>query len=113
MGFSTALGALISYAAASAFFWNFPHFLHKKKNIAFSCAHISHRGGRVQKYPNIIYKYVLRLFPFMHTTLVRLLTFYLTDDLLLPLHRICRGLRKYTEKLSKVSKYFLKTFENM
>lgn len=45
VGFLTALGAFLSYAVASAIFWNFPHWLHKKKNISFTCAHISHRGG--------------------------------------------------------------------
>lgn len=45
VGFLTAIGAFLSYAATSALFWNFPHWLHKKKNISFSCAHISHRGG--------------------------------------------------------------------
>ncbi|CAL8077660.1 unnamed protein product [Orchesella dallaii] len=50
----TALGALISYAAASAFFWHFPHFLHKRKKIAFACAHISHRGGSAEGYENTL-----------------------------------------------------------
>jgi len=45
MGLPIAVGAFLSYAAASALFWNFPNLLHKKKNIVFSCAHISHRGG--------------------------------------------------------------------
>lgn len=49
MAFLTALGAFLSYAVASAFFWNFPHWLHKKKNISFTCAHISHRGGMYTK----------------------------------------------------------------
>lgn len=45
-GIPIAVGAFLGYAVASAFFWNFPHWLHKKKNISFTCAHISHRGGK-------------------------------------------------------------------
>ncbi|ODM99949.1 Glycerophosphodiester phosphodiesterase domain-containing protein 1 [Orchesella cincta] len=54
MAIPAALGALISYAAASAFFWHFPHILHKKKNISFTCPHISHRGGSAEGYENTL-----------------------------------------------------------
>ncbi|ODM91594.1 Glycerophosphodiester phosphodiesterase domain-containing protein 1 [Orchesella cincta] len=54
MTFSTPIGALISYAAASAFFWQFPHFLHRKKKILFTCPHISHRGGSAEGYENTL-----------------------------------------------------------
>lgn len=52
VGLLTAFGAFLSYAVASAVFWNFPHWLHKKKNILFTCAHISHRGGMLTKLIN-------------------------------------------------------------
>ncbi|XP_037046084.1 lysophospholipase D GDPD1-like isoform X2 [Bradysia coprophila] len=54
VGILTAVGAFLGYTVASAFFWNFPHWLHKKKNISFTCAHISHRGGSAEGYENTI-----------------------------------------------------------
>ncbi|XP_021952266.1 lysophospholipase D GDPD1 [Folsomia candida] len=49
-----ALGAFVTYAIASTFFWHYPHLLHKKKRVAFTAAHISHRGGSAEGYENTI-----------------------------------------------------------
>jgi hypothetical protein len=48
MGISTAFGVVFTYAAASVFFWHYPHLLHKKKRVSFTPTHISHRGGEIQ-----------------------------------------------------------------
>ena len=40
-----AVGLMAVYTGLSLFFSRFPNLLHKKKKQAFSCRHISHRGG--------------------------------------------------------------------
>uniref|UniRef100_A0A672RVB1 Glycerophosphodiester phosphodiesterase domain-containing protein 3-like n=1 Tax=Sinocyclocheilus grahami TaxID=75366 RepID=A0A672RVB1_SINGR len=43
------LPAVGGYALTSLYFLKNPHILHKKKQTAFYCTHISHRGGRVSE----------------------------------------------------------------
>ncbi|XP_026063893.1 lysophospholipase D GDPD1 isoform X1 [Carassius auratus] len=46
------LPAVGGYALASLFFLKNPHILHKKKQTAFFCTHISHRGGSGERIEN-------------------------------------------------------------
>uniref|UniRef100_A0A8C2I063 Glycerophosphodiester phosphodiesterase domain containing 3a n=1 Tax=Cyprinus carpio TaxID=7962 RepID=A0A8C2I063_CYPCA len=46
------LPAVGGYALTSLFFLKNPHILHKKKQTAFYCTHISHRGGCGEKIEN-------------------------------------------------------------
>uniref|UniRef100_A0A671PTG1 Glycerophosphodiester phosphodiesterase domain containing 3a n=1 Tax=Sinocyclocheilus anshuiensis TaxID=1608454 RepID=A0A671PTG1_9TELE len=43
------LPAVGGYALTSLYFLKNPHILHKKKQTAFYCTHISHRGGTVSE----------------------------------------------------------------
>lgn len=45
------LPAVGGYAVASIYLLKNPHILHKKKQTAFHCRHISHRGGKVSISP--------------------------------------------------------------
>uniref|UniRef100_A0A671Q1V8 Glycerophosphodiester phosphodiesterase domain containing 3a n=1 Tax=Sinocyclocheilus anshuiensis TaxID=1608454 RepID=A0A671Q1V8_9TELE len=46
------LPAVGGYALTSLYFLKNPHILHKKKQTAFYCTHISHRGGCGEKIEN-------------------------------------------------------------
>ncbi|KTF80755.1 hypothetical protein cypCar_00023813 [Cyprinus carpio] len=46
------LPAVGGYALTSLYFLKNPHFLHKKKQTAFYCTHISHRGGSGERIEN-------------------------------------------------------------
>lgn len=48
------LPAVGGYALTSLYFLKNPHILHKKKQTAFHCTHISHRGGSGERIENTI-----------------------------------------------------------
>uniref|UniRef100_A0A673JY18 Glycerophosphodiester phosphodiesterase domain-containing protein 1-like n=1 Tax=Sinocyclocheilus rhinocerous TaxID=307959 RepID=A0A673JY18_9TELE len=49
---TSALKTVGGYALASLYFLKNPHILHKKKQTAFYCTHISHRGGCGERIEN-------------------------------------------------------------